>query len=124
IPENLESYYQEAGRAGRDGKRSYAVVLYQESDMINLKLKTEQSHPEPDFLKTVYQALANYFQLAEGSGEGQSYDFDLNEFADRMQRNVSLVYSALKKLEEEGLIHFNESYYSPSRIHLLMDKAK
>ncbi|HYF70573.1 MAG TPA: ATP-dependent DNA helicase RecQ [Ohtaekwangia sp.] len=124
LPENLESYYQEAGRAGRDGKRAYAVVLYHEADLINLKRKTEQAHPEPEVLKSTYQSLANYYQLAEGSGEGQSYDFDINAFADRFQRHVADVYNALKKLEEEGFIHFNESYYSPSHLHLLLNKAE
>jgi len=124
LPENLESYYQEAGRVGRDSLRSYAAVIYQEADILNLKAKVEQAHPSPDFLKKVYQALANYFQLAIGSGEGQSFDFDLQGFADRFQFHASEVYIALKKLEEEGLIGFNESYYSPSILHLLFDKAR
>jgi ATP-dependent DNA helicase RecQ len=124
LPENLEAYYQEAGRAGRDGKRCYAVILFQDADLINLKLKAEQSHPEPETLRKIYQSLANYFQLAEGSGEGQSYDFDLINFAERFQLQMSEAFNGLKKLEEEGFIHFNESYYSPSHLHLLLDKAK
>jgi ATP-dependent DNA helicase RecQ len=124
IPENLESYYQEAGRAGRDEKRAYAVVIYHESDISNLQQKTAISHPSPDYLKKVYQCLANYYQLAEGSGEGQSYDFDLHDFAERFALSISELYNALRKLEEEGFILFNESFYSPSHVCFLVDKSR
>jgi ATP-dependent DNA helicase RecQ len=124
LPENLEAYYQEAGRAGRDGLRSYAVILYQDADLVNLQMKAEQSQPSPEYLAKVYQALANYYQLATGSGVGESFDFEMHDFAERFQFSAIEVYNALRKLEEEGLIQFNESYYSPSTLHIPLDHTQ
>src|SRR5690606_6189601 len=83
LPENIESYYQEAGRACVDGLRAYAAIVYQYRDLASLRTKVEQSQPSIEQLKMVYQALANYYRLAEGSGGGESFDFDIHAFADQ-----------------------------------------
>lgn len=124
LPENLESYYQEAGRAGRDENRAYATILYDDGDISTLENKVEQAHPSVEYLKKIYQALANYYQLATGSAEGESYDFDLYAFSDRYQFHTGEVFVALKKLDEEGLIQFNESFYSPSQLHISVEPVK
>jgi ATP-dependent DNA helicase RecQ len=124
LPENLESYYQEAGRAGRDGKKSFAAIVYHPSDIDHLRSKVEISHPSLEELKKMYQALANYFQLAEGSGMSESFDFDLEEFASRFSLKPLHIYPALKKLEEEGLIQLNEGFYRPSQVHITVEHKK
>lgn len=124
LPENLEAYYQEAGRAGRDGKRSYAAILYHDTDIDSLKLKVEQGQPALPVLKNTYQALANFFQVALGSSQGESFDFDLEVFCKRLNLKSIEVYPALKKLEEFGLIEFNESFYRPSVLHFAFDNKK
>ena len=122
LPENLESYYQEAGRAGRDGKKAYAVLIYHDSDVDNLEHKVEQSQPSIDYLKKIYQALANYIQLAEGAGWNESFDFNLEDFCHRFNFRTGSAFPALKKLQECGLVQWSESFYSPSQLHIAVDK--
>lgn len=124
LPENLESYFQEAGRAGRDEKRAYAALVYHESDVQRLRANVLQSYPAIDYLKRVYQALANFYQLAEGSAEGESFVFDLDRFCKQFSLRNAAAFAALKKLEEEGLIQLSESFYRPSKVHLVADKAR
>jgi len=89
-----------------------------------LRTKVDQSQPGLELLKQVYQALANYLQLAIGSGQYESYDFDLEDFCKRFALKSSTVFPALKKLEEEGLIQLSDSFYRPSKVHFSIDKKQ
>lgn len=120
LPESLEAYYQEAGRAGRDEKRSYAVLLANQSDVLSLESRYINSFPLPDEIRKVYHYLGNYFQLAFGAGEGITFTFDIADFCKRFNISVLKTISALKFLEHDGYITLSESVFLPSRLMFIV----
>jgi ATP-dependent DNA helicase RecQ len=121
LPDSLEAYYQEAGRAGRDEQNAFAVVLFNQSDLEDLQARVEQQYPEIAFLKKVYQALANYFKLAVGSGWMISFDLEIEAFAKTFNLPQLETYYAIKKLEDAGVIQLNESFFQPSKVFFPVD---
>jgi ATP-dependent DNA helicase RecQ len=122
LPQSPENYYQEAGRAGRDGSQSYAVVLWQKQDGEDLLLKVESQFPEMAVIKQCYQAIANFYQMAIGSGEGVTSNFDIVEFCNAYQLEIKQTHSALKILEKQGYIQLNEAYFKLSKIQIIASK--
>lgn len=123
LPETLEAYYQEAGRAGRDGKQAFAVAVYHTQDMDELITRIEKMHVSVERLRTTYQALSNYCKLAIGSHSFLSYPFDFEQFIENYNLPSFETYAAIGKLEEEGLILFNQDFYEPSKIMFSGDKG-
>ena len=124
IPESPEAYFQEAGRAGRDGKASVAVLIYNNADLINLTNFFEAKYPKPEFIKQVYKLLGNYYQLAYGSGEDESFEFDLSTFAKMYDLAPLLTYNALKFLEKEGYIMLSDAAARSSKMHIKVGKEE
>ena len=116
VPESPEAYFQEAGRAGRDGQKSYAVLLYQPSDIADLEKNHELAFPPLEEIKKIYDSLGNFFQLATGAGRDTSYSFDLSAFASGFGFDPNKTMHALRFLEREGYIGLSEALTHPSRI--------
>jgi len=122
LPDNIEAYFQEAGRAGRDEKQAFAILLYHVSDKLKLEQRIENSFPPIEEIRRVYEALGNYFQLAIGSGKGFSYDFNMAEFIKTYRFSIMLVYNSLNILQRTGYLELSEEVDNPSRIIFLVQR--
>ncbi len=122
LPDNIEAYFQEAGRGGRDEKLASAVLLYNNSDKVKAEQRKTVNFPEIKEIKAVYQALGNYFQIPYGGGKGISYDFIISDFAKNYNFNVLSIYSSLKFLQREGYLELTDELFSSSKIHFLIER--
>lgn len=122
VPDCLENYYQEAGRAGRDEKKSYAVLLHDEKELKKLKALPDTRFPSVENIRVVYQHLMNYLQVPSGSGAGNYYDFDLTDFVNKFRLDPQLVLHSLKALEQEELLSFDEQVFLPAKVQFITGK--
>ena len=116
LPDSIEAYFQEAGRAGRDLKPSEAFLLVSPADIQQLKENLMQSFPELERIKLIYNALGNYFNIPVGAGENVSYPFIIYDFANRYGFSVLEVFHTLKILEKEGFLLLSDSFDEPSKL--------
>ena len=122
VPDCLENYYQEAGRAGRDEKRAYAVLLQSATEVDNLLKQLETKYPTVEVLKNMYHAVMNYLQIAANTGEGESYDMDIALFAHNFKLNILQATHAIQSLAQEGFWSFSDSMFRQSTIVFLSNK--
>lgn len=121
-PDSLEAYFQEAGRAGRDGQRAYAVLLYNGHDEVKLKKRINDTFPEKDFIKNVYEHLAYFFQIGVGSGCGKTFVFEIEKFCFTYKFFPTQVDSALRILERSGYIHYEDNPDGKARLKFCLNR--
>ena len=121
-PDCIESYFQEAGRAGRDGKMAYAILLYNRGDILRLKKRAVADFPEKDYIRKVYEHIACFFQIAVGSGYGMSFKFNIQKFCRNFKHYPTQVEAALRILEQAGYIEYNNNDDAKSRVMFILQR--
>jgi ATP-dependent DNA helicase RecQ len=116
FPPTLEAYFQEAGRAGRDGKESRAIVFWEKQDLTVLQERIKQQFPEITTIKTTYRAVCNFLKIAIGSGKDESYPFEIAKLCSAFQINSLQAYNSLKILEMNNDLVFSEGVFHPTKV--------
>ena len=121
-PDSIEAYFQEAGRAGRDGEKAYAVLLYNDSDQRKLLKRIADTFPEKDYIREVYNHLAYYYQVATGSGYNATFEFNIDDFCHKFHHFPIQVHSALKILNRAGYVEYIEEQENQARVQFILTR--
>jgi ATP-dependent DNA helicase RecQ len=122
LPDSIENYFQESGRAGRDDKPAFAVLLYSPADKSKLLDSIRKKFPPVDKIKDIYEALCNYLQVPLGSGKDNVFDFNMSDFVSKYRLPVIETYNSLQFLQREGYMEFTEEINNPSRVHFIVSR--
>lgn len=122
MPDSIENYFQESGRAGRDNKSAYAVLLHSPSDTSRLKDTIRKKFPPVEKIKDIYEALCNYLQVPQGSGKDNVFDFNLYDFISKYRLPAIETFNSLQFLQREGYMEFTEEINNPSRVHFIVSR--
>ncbi len=121
-PDSIEAYFQEAGRAGRDGQKSYAVLLYNDHDHAKLLRRISDTFPEKDYVRKVYDHLAYYYQIATGSGYNRVFEFSIDDFCQKFRHFPVQVLSALQILNRAGYIEYIEEQEAQAGVQFILSR--
>ena len=121
-PDSLEAYFQEAGRAGRDGQKSYAVLLYNKHDELKLCNRVDDTFPPKELIQDIYEHLAYFYQIGVGSGQGKTFEFDIEKFCVTYKYFPTKVDAALRILERSGYLHYEDNPDGKARVMFLLGR--